>query len=109
MFEEKPGQWTEQRIIRIGQYICRTDFETFWKLIQNGEHLIYCQHGQPPFFSREKSQVMKSRLATMKRFKQKKIAFIDPRLYSESTQAMTEHELFRLRNPELYQDENMGK
>ena len=105
MFEEKPGQWTDQPIIRIGQYICRTDFETFWKLIQNGQYLIYCQHEQPPFFSREKSQVMRSRRAAMRRFREKKIAFIDPSLYSESTQGLTEHDLFRLRNPDLYQDE----
>ena len=105
MFEEKPGQWTDQRFIRIGQYICRTDFETFWKLFENGEHVIYCQHGQPPFFSREKSQVMRSRKAAIRRFKEKRIAFVDPRCYPEETQGLTEHELFRLRNPDLYQDE----
>ena len=96
MFSGFPGQWTDQPIIRIGQYYCKTDFETFWTLIENGEHLVYCQHGEPPFFSRPGTMFLKSKGAAAKRFKEKKIAFIDPRLYCAGSQGLSDHEIYEL-------------
>ena len=98
--ERPPGQWTDQPIIRIGQYHCMTDFETFWTLIENGEHLVYCQHGEPPFFSRPGTMFLKSKAAAARRFAEKKIAFLDPRLYNAG-QGLTEHEIYSIRDAAL--------
>ena len=102
MFDEKPpGQWTDKPVIRIGQYHCMTDFETFWTLIESGEHLVYCQHGEPPFFSRPGTMFLKSKAAAAKRFAEKRIAFLDPRLYCFGSQGLSDHQIYELQKAVL--------
>lgn len=98
---ERPGQWTDNPIVKIGQYFCETSFETFWELIENGEHLVYCQHEELPFFSRPGSMFLKSKGAAAKRFKEKKIAFINPKLYCFGSQGLSDHQIYELRKAVL--------
>ena len=101
MFDEKPpGQWTDQPIISIGQYHVRTDFEGFWNTLESGEAVIYCQHQFPKFFSKTPDEFIKSKGAAAKRFAEKRIGWIDPKLYNAG-QGLTEHEIYSIRDAAL--------
>ena len=99
--EKPPGQWTEQRIVRIGQYFVRTDFEGFWDLLENGEAVIFCQYGIPKFYSKNPGEFIRSRGAAARRFAEKRIGWIDPRLYCAGSQGLSDHQIYELRKAVL--------
>ena len=108
--------WTDERYIKVGDYWCSTDFEAFWELLKAGGPVIYCQHRELRFFSKTKLGFALYQHSAARKFKEKQIAFIDPRLYMLASQKLTpddilclDHpesvtfpDLFRLLHPDLY-------
>ena len=70
--------WTSEPEIIVAGYRCRTDFEGFFEALRAGQMVILCRWASPPFFSRDRSTVSKSRRTAARRFRDGRIAYILP-------------------------------
>ncbi|MDD3587404.1 MAG: hypothetical protein PHQ75_09485 [Thermoguttaceae bacterium] len=95
-------KWTDDQIIKVGPYWCRTSFEDFWKLLETGEPVVYCQFRVPRFFSKDKEGFCKYRSGAVRKFVEKQIAFIDPALYNRLSQEIPDFQIAALIHPEWF-------
>jgi len=97
------GDWTQEPIIKVGSFWCKTIFSDFWNLLEAGEPVVYCQFRQPRFFSKTKEEFCKYRIGAARKFAEKQIAFLDPQLYDRLSQELPDFLITTLIHPEWFE------